>query len=372
MARSFKPTFDALENREMMHAGLRGALLPLPPIAGAPAAAHVHELNPVVARHAPQGVVALAATTTTWQDVDFIKGQAEQTIASKVIKAASPWSVNPFLRVTDSTVGTVTHAGNNDAGGSAHRGALLEGQQTAQSLMEQDRTKVVETATTLLKEHIIGNTGTGGVLSNRWGLYKDSRFACTSSEIVGDEIRVAFRVYNRVERDPARVQLNFTGKNVGGQKIYTFSGAGLHDYQWKWYAPLGIPGSFEGAAKDLFRDHIGSIKCYRFWEADFANRAMRQAEQIWGAKPNSFKFEGHGTGFQAIDGGFRITISTGLEKADHLTRLQITFKYDDAQLAKGFLKVSDISEGFVSRGNWIDVGSKHHYAAARQAEWNFA
>ena len=109
-----------------------------------------------------------------------------------------------------------------------------------------------------------------------------------------------------------------------------------------------------------------------FLGADFATKVMRQAEQIWGVPPGRFSLESNGTGFQAIEGGFRVTVFTGIERGDHLTRLQITFKYDDAQIAKGFLKVGDITEGYVDRGSWIDVGVKHLYERYRQAEWKFA
>jgi len=123
--RSFKPTFEALEAREVYDVGLNHALLASaaqPHAADSPRSHMVQELGPQIqvdmslldtlARGAtPQGLAGAAgqsSTTSTWDDVDFIKGKAEQIVRDKVIKADSPWSVNPFLRVTGSTVGTVT------------------------------------------------------------------------------------------------------------------------------------------------------------------------------------------------------------------------------------------------------------------------
>jgi len=124
--RSFKPTFEALEAREVYDVGLNHALLASaaqPHAADSPRSHMVQELGPQIqvdmsllsgapAQGAPpQGLAGAAgqsSTTSTWDDVDFIKGKAEQIVRDKVIKADSPWSVNPFLRVTGSTVGTVT------------------------------------------------------------------------------------------------------------------------------------------------------------------------------------------------------------------------------------------------------------------------
>jgi len=246
------------------------------------------------------------------------------------------------------------------------RGTMPQGEQTVSSLMEQDRNKIAEEASKLLKDHIIG----GGKFANVWGLYNDGRIT-QSTEISGDEIRVKFWVYNRAETNPARVELNFTGKNFGGQKIYTLTSAGLHDYEYKWYSPLGIPGLFEGNAKDLFRDNFGSIKCSRFWEADFYNRIMRQAEQIWGVKPNTFAQNGFSNGFQAIEGGFTVVFFTGKNR-DGLVDIRLTFKFDDAQIAKGYLKASECAEGFFSRKDWIETGDKRIHDLALQAEWKLS
>lgn len=124
--RSFKPTFEALEAREVCDVGFNHALLSSaaqPQTADGPQTHMVRELGPRVevdmsllygasARGAaPQGqagAAALSPTTTTWQDVDFIKDKAQQIVEGKVIKASSPWAVNPYLRVTGVTEGAIT------------------------------------------------------------------------------------------------------------------------------------------------------------------------------------------------------------------------------------------------------------------------
>lgn len=128
--RSFKPTFEALEAREVYDVGLNQAWLTNaapPPAAPSHQAPMVRELAPQIqvdmslpsstlarsdvplGHTAPMGAAGQSATTSTWEDVNFIQGKAEQIVREKVINAKSPWSINPFLRVTGSTVGTVTN-----------------------------------------------------------------------------------------------------------------------------------------------------------------------------------------------------------------------------------------------------------------------
>jgi hypothetical protein len=62
--RSFKPTFEAMEAREMMDAGLGGAVLPglvAPPNTGAPAVAHFREFNPAADMKVMYGALAQSA-----------------------------------------------------------------------------------------------------------------------------------------------------------------------------------------------------------------------------------------------------------------------------------------------------------------------
>jgi hypothetical protein len=124
--RSFKPTFEALEARQMMDAGLGRALpslLAARPTA-APTAAHYREFNAAAftpglgnmdlthsapARGAlPQGQAAAGNTFSTQQDAPFVQSEAEKLVQAKVLNAlpSGGWT-RPEAKILGSTVVSV-------------------------------------------------------------------------------------------------------------------------------------------------------------------------------------------------------------------------------------------------------------------------
>jgi hypothetical protein len=207
--------------------------------------------------------------------------------------------------------------------------------------------QVVAQAETLLKEHIIGNVGKYGVLSNRWGLYKDGRVSY-KAEVVGDGIRVTFQVYNRIERDPARVVFIFAGKNVGGQKEYVLTGAGLHDYQWKVYSPLGRPEEFEGVAKELFQKKMGgNIKVQNYDEPTVAKALTSAVKQL--GNLSKFDFDG----VEGREGGLRVW-----GKLADGSRVYLDFQYQGRNDTKIGFKLVEVARFRWSGSVWqrLDLG----------------
>src|SRR5262249_32021546 len=287
-------------------------------------------------------------------------------------------------------VGQLTPGAGHDL-----RPRLMQDQQLTNSV-QADRAKVVSEAERFLKEHIIGDGLANGRMSNRWGLSKDSRLSISKVEVVGQEIKVSFEVYYRNETDPCRVQLNFAGKNEGGAKVYRLVGAGLHDYKYSILTPFGDPGAFEAVAKELFNNKMGGkIECHRFDETTFANNVVRQAEKLYGVKEGTFQKNF----VERIDGGFKVLMYTDNNPFNPMQNIDsqdlpvgrgeiwLTFKYDDAQLAKGSVQVSEIRQGYhwqkydrtiwIGYGRvdyysqqWHDTGDANVHARMREAAWS--
>jgi hypothetical protein len=264
------------------------------------------------------------------------------------------------------------------------RQGLPQGQKQAASV-QGDSGHVKDVAEALLKERVIG----GGPVSNRWNLHKDP--VHSSTKVEGDQVTVTFDVgygLNPFERYRSTVSFTFQGKNTGGIKEYDLAGAGLDH----WDGLGVVKGQFEGVAKELFRAGVGKIVCQRFDENAFAANAVRQAEGLYGAWVGTFTKNF----VERIDGGFKVLIYTdnrefnpllwsrsgGLGEHENMRgrgELWLTFKYDDAQLAQGFVKVSEIRQGFHYRDQiysnsidshqkWHDTGSFYH-GRVRDANW---
>src|SRR5262249_50630103 len=128
---------------------------------------------------------------------------------------------------------------------------------------------------------------------------------------------------------------------------------------------------------------------HRFDENVFADNVIRQAEKLWGVKEGTFEK----CKIERIDGGFRVLMYTDnnpfnpMGYTDVLRNppvgrgeLWLTFKYDDAQLATGSLKVSEIRQGYhwivwlggeaPSLQQWRDTGDASLHARLRDASWS--
>jgi hypothetical protein len=174
------------------------------------------------------------------------------------------------------------------------------------------------------------------------------------------------------------VQFTFQGKNLGGVKQYDLVRASLDNWEGAWKSDLA--STFEGVAKDCFNSTVGKIECQRFAEKTFANSVMRKAEMMSGAKEGTFEMNK----VERVDGGIRNFMYTDKNPYNPARysdddppgkgELWFTFKYDDAQLRKGFVTVSEIRQGYNYRWQggiplWQDTGTADVQASMRDARW---
>jgi hypothetical protein len=202
-------------------------------------------------------------------------------------------------------------------------------------------------------------------MSNRWWI-RDVWGAQTRVE--GNRVTVTFNVtYEPWGGGEARCKatLIFEGKNTGGAKRYELVGAGLEGYR----GILG--GTFEPVAKELFQKKVGGFEFQRFDEKTFVNNVLRQAEKIHGVKEGTYEL----CMIQRIDGGIKVLIYTdnkpfnpdsGVGRGE----LWLTFKYNDADLARGSMKMDAITQGYWSSGKWTTTEiDKDVLNLLRAAEW---
>jgi hypothetical protein len=355
---TFRPTLESLETRQMMDAGLGSNLqLPIgPPMGGTPQHSLVSQLATTIQETAQQvrqlaafGLQTIQATQAAVQD------HIDQAFAVLGRQGPPP-----------------------DLPHGPPRG-LLQGQQEAPSV-QGDVKHVREEARKFLNDKIIE----GG--KNCWGLKAD-QIDYKNEKVDGNRITIGFYVHFDHWGSPqeAKVDFIFQGKNTGGVKQYELVGAGLHD--WKNMFGAGDT-MFEGVAKEMFRNKVGSIECQRFDENTFVNNVIRQSEVMYGSKLG----EHTECMRERIDGGFKVLIYTDHKPfmpilsgaprgAVGRGELWLTFKYDDAQLAKGFVNVSDIRQGFwwkldttktgwtPYQDKWSDVGDPNVHARMREVGW---
>jgi hypothetical protein len=314
---SFKPAFESLGAREMMDAGLGGAFMAnmgRTPDTGAPVAEKVQGLDSAAMFEA----IDVRATP---REAVTLKAQATRTGAP------------------------VTEAAVN---------------------------KVTEEAVKFLKYNIIGGGNGNGQFANVWGLYKDGRESLIKTEVVGQEIRLTFSVYNRAETTPAKVQLNFTGTFEGGAKIYRLTGAGLHDYSYSLLSPLGIAGLFEGEAKANFNKNYSNGIRVEVDHPDmnkFAERVAQQAASALGASPYKVK------GVELFDGGIRVVLERG-ERITSDDPYQRQFgkdhRYTDCYALEFTYNASDLKAGIVTfaRAEKFSENSWRHSSPTRDYPWN--
>src|SRR5262245_55252980 len=164
--RSFRPTFEALEGREMMDAGFGHVLqLPvaLPAFGGADPGGHV----PMLDTSAPGATQAPRAA--------LLQANLDQMFAA------------------------------------LGRQGLPQGVQQAPSV-QADSQHVEDVARAVLKDHIIGNGLANGRLSNRWAL--SNRVELAGKEVNGDQIKLTYNVWYGTQGDPCQVTFTFQGKNT--------------------------------------------------------------------------------------------------------------------------------------------------------------
>jgi hypothetical protein len=93
-----------------------------------------------------------------------------------------------------------------------------------------------------------------------------------------------------------------------------------------------------------------------FDEKTFANNVLRQAEKIYGVTEGTFAL----CKPEWIDGGIKVLMYTdnkpfNPDSGTGRGELWLTFRYDPAHVAKGFVKVSDIHQGYWSSGRWTNT-----------------
>ncbi|MCE9568099.1 MAG: hypothetical protein K8U57_39355 [Planctomycetes bacterium] len=317
---SFKPAFENLGAREMMDAGIGGALmsnLARMPDTGVPLAEQTRVLD----------------SATTFDSID--------------VRATPRGEAAPVALAAQAT-----------RPGAAPTEAAIN--------------KVTDEAYKFLRFNIIAGGSGDGKFANVWGLYKDGRESLIKTEVVGQEIRLTFSVYNRAERDPAKVQLNFTGNFENGVKTYTLSGAGLHDYSYSFLSPAGIPGLFEGEAKANFkRNYSNGIRV----EVDhpdmnkFAESVAQQAAHALGASPYKVR------GVELFDGGIRVVLERG-ERITSDDPYQRQFgqdhRYTDSYSLEFTYSASDLKAGIVTldRAEKFADKSWRHSSPTRGYPWN--
>jgi hypothetical protein len=320
--RSFRPTLEGLEGREMMDAGL-GSGLPLP-------------VAPPPAYGAPQ------------------LGQVRLLDGPAVGAAQAPTAELPQ--------------------------SMPQGQQQS-PFVQSDINRLTEVSRTNLNSMI--NRG-----ANVWGLTTNVKGS--TSEVDGNRITITFHLEHATlaaGNQQCHVKFIFEGKNLGGVKEYNLVGAGLHD----WKGAFGGGNNFEAEAKNLFQKNGGKIECQRFNEEAFVNKV------IWALKMGHSHFSGaYLKHWERIDGGIRIYLYTDNNPLNPRAgtgrgELHLTFKFDDTQLGKGALQLSDIRQGysyekFVRWGNggpfqlrvpvyairWQDTGAQWEHDMMRANEWRLS
>src|SRR5262245_1492825 len=389
--RSFRPTLEALEGREMMDAGLgHGLQLPvaLPASGGADPAGQVRLLTPTtdVSQAGMYRALAQLEALDGREMRDAGLGHGLQLpVARPAFGGAAPAGHVPVLGTSAPGATQAPRAALPRAqldrvfADLGHQG-LPQGQQSPS--VQADSQHVQDVAEQILKEKIIDGS------KNRWLFVGASR---AGMEVQGDQIKVRFQVaygfIRGIEGYPmCEVEFTFQGKNTGGVKRYDLVGAGLRD--WNGFTFVG--NQFEPVAKEIFRNVLGAngIWRHRFDENVFTNNVIRQAEKLWGAREGTFQLNR----VERIDGGFKVLIYTdnnpfnprGADVSKPPVgrgELWLTFKFDDAQLATGSLKVSEIRQGYrwvydrfpvdqPWEDKWRDTTDASLHARLRGADWS--
>jgi hypothetical protein len=230
--------------------------------------------------------------------------------------------------------------------------------------VEGDKWYVAERAEKFFKDEIIGPWGK---FSNRWWI-RSASTRISDTEVDGDKLKVKFHVNYETSggrEASCKATLIFEGKNTGVVKRYELVGAGLEGYKGIWDA------AFEPVALELFRNKVGAIECGRLDEKILVNNVLRQAEKIYGVKEGTFgpcmprRMDG-GIGFLIYTNNKPFNPDSGTGRGE----LWLTFRYTDADIAKGFVKVNWAIQGYWSSGKWttteIDKGVLN---LLRAAEW---
>jgi hypothetical protein len=292
--RSFKPTFDALENRALMTAGLRGAVVPTlvaPSNPATPNVAHVREINPVIANRANVDMSKMF-------DVETDKGPP--------------------------------------------RGTLLQGTQNQGWSPKQDVATVKEQGTRFLKDFVIEDYN-----KNRWML-RTELLECTKTEVIGNDIKLTFRVnYYQLNTNFCRVELTFTKvRHYGFETLYGLKSAGLHDFEKK--TAFGDAGAFEGVAKTLFKNKYGDhITIHNYDEAAVGKSLTAAVQQL--GNLGKFDFDGA----EGREGGLRVWA-----KLADGTRVEMSFDYHGREGTQHVFKLVDVARFQWNGYQWnkLDLG----------------
>jgi hypothetical protein len=192
----------------------------------------------------------------------------------------------------------------------------------------------------ILKDQIIGNDPSHGKLSNPWALNNclltlgPSLFKET-----GNKIEVSYRLQYGSPTRECVVWMVIEGNMRGGDKVYALKSAGLVGWESQWFNFWVSPNGFEDYARAKFGTgvHINKFDTNRF-----VQNILRQAENIKGAPPGSFRADQ----VTPIDGGLRVVIWVGeAQSVAKSPYFQFEFKYGDADLEAGWVKLTSAENG---------------------------
>jgi hypothetical protein len=293
--RSFRPTLEGLETREMMDAGLGHALLPSVAyqnvahvrmisapnttpqrVALNPSADVSTGLDQAVGLHGQQQA-ATPALTTAQQDAVFILQQGQRTLNQDL----PPRGATP-----------------PQAQGGLSRDYLFG-----------DTRTVIDRGQQFLNDTVIGSF-------NVWGLHRNAQL--DSKQIDGDKIKLTFKVdFGIAGKKTCKIDLTFERKDAGGVRAYTLSAAALRNWDGVPFVEHVLRNEFEGAAKRLFNKEVRAIECDRFDEKTAGETASAIRRELLD-RLHAFigdKNEEAGTGgfrnvrIRHIDGGYQVEMS---------------------------------------------------------------
>jgi hypothetical protein len=231
--------------------------------------------------------------------------------------------------------------------------------------LSADAVKLETQARAFLKDQIIGDWA-GGSLSNQWTL-KHALLANgpqIANEEVNGRLHLTYRVQYGQPTQECGIWMVFERKIKGADKVYSLTSAGLADWHNQFVSLFADGGKFEGVAKSEFQaKFVDGIYINKFDQNAFVDNAVEQSRKIEGrASWNWILGE-----VRAIDGGISVIIDRGfINNVRVFTKLE--FKYSDADLNKGWLKATSVQDGKPTSTTWSAV-STFGYAPSFSGEY---